>query len=225
MTQGKTLFITGASSGIGAETARAAVAAGWSVGGMARNKDALDALETELGAAFLALPGDATDLGAQEAAIARTATHFDGIDAAFANAGKGVDAPGLEAGDPAEWRKMVDLNIMALLYTTRAALPHLRKTKGHLVLTGSVAGKVHIPGSIYGATKWFVHGFAGNMAQEMREWGGRCTLVAPGMVDTPFFSEPKPDKLKAEDIAQAVIFALSQPERANVPEIVVMPTQ
>lgn len=224
MAERKTLFITGASSGIGEATARAAVAAGWNVGMMARSADKLDALEQELGSASLAIPGDATELAAQEDAIARLATHFGSIDAAFANAGMGIQIPGTEAGDPDEWRQMIDLNIMALLYTTRAALPELRKTKGQLVLTGSVAGKLHISGSIYGATKWFVHGYAGNMAQEMREWGGRCTLIAPGMVDTPFFSEPKPDKLQAEDIANAVIFALSQPPRANIPEILVMPT-
>ncbi|TQM92637.1 SDR family oxidoreductase [Roseinatronobacter monicus] len=223
MAERKTLFITGASSGIGEATARAAVAAGWNVGLMARSADKLDQLVQELGSASLAVAGDATDLVAQEDAIARVAAHYGGLDAAFANAGMGVETPGTEAGDPEEWRRMIDLNIMALLYTTRAALPELRKTKGQLVLTGSVAGKVHIAGSIYGATKWFVHGYAGNMAQEMREWGGRCTLIAPGMVDTPFFSEPKPEKLQAEDIANAVVFALSQPPRAAIPEIVVMP--
>lgn len=224
MTDRKTLFITGASSGIGEATARAAVAAGWNVGLMARSADKLDQLQTELGEACVTFAGDATDLRAQEEAVARVVAKFGGLDAAFANAGMGVQTPGTEGGDPDEWRQMIDLNIMALLYTTRAALPELRKTRGHLLLTGSVAGKIHISGSIYGATKWFVHGYAGNMAQEMRDWGGRCTLIAPGMVDTPFFSEPKPDKLKPEDIAEAVIFALSQPERANIPEIVVMPT-
>lgn len=223
MSDRKTLFITGASSGIGAATARAAVAAGWNVALFARSTDKLEALQKELGDAALPIAGDATHLLAQEDAVARTVEHFGSLDAAFANAGVGLDTPGTEAGDPEEWRRMIDLNIMALLYTARAALPELRKTKGHLVLTGSMAGKVHLPGSIYGASKWFVHGYAGNMAQEMRDWGGRCTLVAPGMVDTPFFEEPKPDKLKPEDIADAVVFALSQPERANVTEIAVMP--
>lgn len=224
MAQGKTLFITGASSGIGAATARAAVKAGWNVGLMARSTEKLEALAQELGTRALVLEGDVTELAAQEAAIAQLVAKFGALDAAFANAGRGLETPGTEAGDPEDWRRMIDLNIMALLYTTRAALPELRKTRGHLVLTGSVAGKIHIAGSIYGASKWFVHGYAGNMAQEMREWGGRCTLIAPGMVDTPFFSEPKPDKLKPEDIAEAVIFALSQPERAAIPEIMLMPT-
>jgi len=224
MTDRKTLFITGASSGIGAATARAAVAEGWNVGLMARSEDKLAELQSELGEACLVVPGDATDLGAQQEAVAATAKRFGGLHAAFANAGTGLDTPGTENGDPEEWRKLIDLNITALLYTARASLPELRKTRGHLVLTGSVAGKVHIPGSIYGASKWFVHGYGGNMAQEMREWGGRCTVIAPGMVDTPFFSEPKPDKLKAEDVAEAVMFALNQPERANIPEVTVMPT-
>lgn len=223
MSDRKTLFITGASSGIGAATARAAVAAGWNVALFARSADKLAALQAELGDAALTIPGDATHLLAQEDAIARTVEHFGGLHAAFANAGMGLDTPGTENGDPEEWRRMIDLNIMALLYTSRAALPELRKTKGHLLLTGSMAGKVHLPGSIYGASKWFVQGYAGNMAQEMRDWGGRCTLIAPGMVDTPFFDEPKPDKLKPEDIADAVIFALSQPDRASVSEIAIMP--
>ncbi len=220
----KVLFITGASSGIGEATARAAVAAGWSVGLMARSVDKLEALVNDLGEAALALPGDATDLAAQEDAVARLVDRFGGLDAAFANAGKGLDTPGTEQGDPDEWRQLVDVNIMALLYTARVSLPHLRERKGHLVLTGSAAGRRHISGSIYGATKWFVHGYAGNMAEEMREWGGRCTVIAPGMVDTPFFSEPKPDKLKPEDVANAVVYALEQPERAAIREVFLMPT-
>ena len=223
MSERKTLFITGASSGIGAATARAAVAAGWNVSLFARSADKLDALQSELGDAAISIAGDATHLLAQEDAVTRTIEQFGRLDAAFANAGTGLDTPGTEAGDPEEWRRMIDLNIMALLYTARVALPELRKTKGHLVLTGSMAGKVNLPGSIYGASKWFVQGYAGNMAAEMREWGGRCTLIAPGMVDTPFFAEPKPDKLKPEDIAEAVLFALTQPERAHVLEVAVMP--
>lgn len=174
--------------------------------------------------ASFTVPGDASDLKAQQDAIAATAERFSGVRAALANAGMGLDTPGTENGDPEEWRRMIDVNIMALLYTAKAVLPELRKTKGHLVLTGSVAGKLHIPGSIYRASNWFVHGYGGNMAQEMREWGGRCTVVAPGMVHTSFFSEPKPDKLKPEDVADAVMFALNQPARANVPEVTVMPT-
>ncbi|WP_282025952.1 SDR family oxidoreductase [Limimaricola cinnabarinus] len=220
----RVLFITGASSGIGAATARAAVAAGWHVGLMARSADKLDALAAELGDRALALPGDATDLAAQERAVARLVEAKGGLDAAFANAGTGLDTPGTVEGDPEEWRRMIDLNIMALLYTARVALPELQKRRGQLVLTGSAAGKRHIAGSIYGATKWFVHGYAGNMSEEMRDWGGRCTVIAPGMVDTPFFSEPKPDKIQPEDIARAVVFALDQSETSDLREMFIMPT-
>ncbi|MEM1063986.1 MAG: SDR family NAD(P)-dependent oxidoreductase [Pseudomonadota bacterium] len=219
----KTLFITGASTGIGAETARAAAAQGWNVALLARSAEKLEALAGEIGDQALALPGDVTDLAAQEAAVAACTTRFGGLDAAFANAGKGIDTPGTEAGDPAEWRQLVDLNIMGLLYTARAALPELRKTKGTLVLTGSAAGRRHISGSIYGATKWFVHGYAGNMAEEMRAWGGRCAVVAPGMVDTPFFDQAKPDQLKPEDVSAAVMHILEAPPRASVREVFLMP--
>lgn len=220
----RTLFITGASSGIGAATARAAVAAGWNVALLARSTGKLDALVAELGGAALAVPGDVADFAQQEAAVARAVDRFGALDAAFANAGRGIDTPGTEAGDPAEWRQVVDANVMGVLHTAKAALPELRKTKGHLLMTGSAAGRRHVKGSIYSATKWFVHGYAGNMAEEMQDWGGRCTLIAPGMVDTPFFDEAKPDKLQPEDVAGAVMFALNQPARADVREIFVMPT-
>lgn len=220
----RTLFIAGASSGIGAATARAAVASGWNVALMARSAAKLVSLSAELGEAAHAVPGDVTDLEEVEASVAATVERFGRLDAAFANAGKGLDIPGTEAGDPVEWRRLVDLNIMGVLYTARAVLPELRKTKGHLVLTGSAAGRTHIKGSIYSATKWFVHGYGGNMSEEMREWGGRCTVIAPGMVDTPFFSERKPDKLQPEDIADAVVYALNQNPRAEMREIFIMPT-
>jgi len=220
----RTLLITGASSGIGAETARAAVAAGWTVALMARRAEKVAALAEELGDAALPVPGDVADLAAQEAAVAATVERFGALHAAFANAGRGIGQPGTEQGDPEEWRQVVDANIMGVLFTAKAALPELRKTRGHLVLTGSAAGRAHIKGSIYGATKWFVHGYAGNMSEEMREWGGRCTVVSPGMVDTAFFDQAKPDKLKPEDVAGAVMYALSQDPRADVREVHMMPT-
>ncbi|GAW33814.1 putative oxidoreductase [Roseovarius sp. A-2] len=222
----KTLFITGASSGIGAETARAAADAGWNVALFARRRDELEALVAELGEArALALPGDVTQMADLEHAVREAQGRFGQINAVFANAGRGLDTPGVAEGDPEEWRSMMEINVMGLLWTMKASYRALRESKGHLILTGSAAGKRHIKGSIYGASKWFVHGLAGNMAEEMREWGGRCTVVAPGMVDTPFFDSPKPDKLKPEDVAHAVMHALSAPERASVQEIFLMPTQ
>ena len=112
---------------------------------------------------------------------------------------------------------------MGVVLAARVLLPQLRKTRGTLVLTGSAAGRMHIAGSIYGATKWFVHGYGGNLAEEMRDWGGRCTVVSPGMVDTDFFDKGAPDKLQPEDVAASVLHAIEAPERAAIREIHLMP--
>lgn len=219
----KTLFITGASSGIGAATARAAVSAGWQVSLLARSTDRLQALAQELGPAALALTGDVTQQASVELAVHRTVQHFGAVHAVFANAGRGAARPGVQTGDPADWRGLIDLNILGVLLTAHATLPELRKTRGTLVLTGSAAGRRHIQGSVYGATKWFVHGLAGNLAEEMRTWGGRCGVVAPGMVDTPFFDDGAPGKLQAADVAAAVLHMIDAPARAAVREIYLMP--
>ena len=220
---GKTLFITGASSGIGAATARKAVASGWNVGLFARSKEKLSDLVTELGDSAMALPGDATSFDDQAEALQALADRFGDVHAAYANAGRGTSNGGAEGGNIEEWQGMIDLNVMGLLKTVKAALPYLKQTRGHMVLTGSAAGRRHIPGSVYGATKWFVHGFGGNLAEEMKDWGGRCTVIAPGMVNTAFFDEPKPDKLQPDDVADAVMLALNASEVNDVREVFLMP--
>ena len=219
----KTLLITGASSGIGEATARAAAKAGWNVALCARSEDKLKTIAGEIGDNALALPCDVTQREAITDALSQAAGKFGGIDAVFANAGMGVEAAGVENGDPQAWHDMIHLNILAVLYAAHAAIPHLKKTKGHFVVTGSKAGRDNMKGSIYSATKWFVHGFGENLAEEMREWGGRATIIAPGMVNTAFFDEPKPDKIQPDDVANAVIYALSQPKTAAVREIYIMP--
>jgi NADP-dependent 3-hydroxy acid dehydrogenase YdfG len=220
----KVLLITGASSGIGAATARAAVQAGWSVGLLARSAERLAGLVDELGPErAMALPADVTSVKEQARAVAGLVERFGRLDAAFANAGLGASRAGTEQGDLENWRQMLDVNIWGLLVTVKLALPHLRASQGHIVLTGSRAARTELSGSVYGATKSFVHGFAANLLAEMRPWGGRCTLVAPGMVDTPFFSEPKPEGLRSEDVAAAVVYALEQPPSVAVGEIHLMP--
>lgn len=219
----KTIFITGGSSGIGAATARAAADAGWNVAVMARSAERLARLRDDLGGSVLIAAGDVTHEDDLRAAMDAAATRFGAIDAVFANAGRGLGTPGTEAGSPDEWRALMEVNVMGVLLTARVALPHLRRTKGTLVLTGSAAGKRHIAGSIYGATKWFVHGYAGNMAEEMREWGGRCAVVAPGMVDTAFFDNGAPDKLQPADVAEAVMLIVNAPPRASIREVHLMP--
>lgn len=220
----KTLFITGASSGIGAATARLAVAQGWHVGLFARSKDKLEALAGQLGDKAVVLPGDVTDLAVQKAAIATFVEKTGGLDAAFANAGMGLSAAGTDSGDAEEWERMIGVNILGVLWTVMAAMPHLKKRAGHLLLTGSAAGRRHISGSVYGASKWFVHGYGGNLSEEMKSFGGRCTVIAPGMVNTAFFDTPKPGKLQPEDVARAALFALEADPRCALNEIFLMPT-
>ncbi|MEO0462048.1 MAG: SDR family oxidoreductase [Pseudomonadota bacterium] len=219
----KTLVITGASSGIGAATAKAAAEQGWNVALLARSQDKIEQLAGEIGSVALAIPCDVTMLDDLKDALAKADSEFGQIDAVFANAGTGVGAPGVENGDPQEWHDMIHVNILAVLYAAKLAIPYLKKTKGQFVVTGSKAGRDTFKGSVYSATKHFVHGFGENLAEEMREWGGRATVIAPGMVNTAFFDEPKPDKIQPQDVANAVVFALSQPKTAAVREIYIMP--
>ncbi|KFZ28048.1 short-chain dehydrogenase [Pseudidiomarina atlantica] len=220
----KVLMITGASSGIGKTTAITAAKAGYRLILTARRQQLLDELVSEIGAEqALGVAADASDYDALRHAVERGIETFGQLDAVFANAGTGVSSPGVANGDPEQWQQMIGVNINGLLYTAQLTLPHLRKTTGHFLMTGSAAGRTTIKGSVYGATKWFVHGFAQNLAEEMKEWDGRCTTIAPGMVNTPFFDEPKPDKLDPQDVADAVLYALEAHPRNCVREIYLMP--
>ena len=223
--QTKTMLITGATSGIGKATALAAAEHGYQLILTGRREAPLVELAAQIGADRVeCVVADATSFEQQQRVIETGVARFGGLDVAFANAGKGLSTPGTEHGDPEEWQSMIDINVSGLLWTARLSLPHLRKSKGHFLLTASAAGRRWLPGSVYGATKWFAYGFGQNLAMEMGEWGGRCTTICPGMVDTPFFDEPKPDKLKAEDVADAVMFAVTADPRNTVREVFLMPT-
>ena len=223
-TNDKVIAITGASSGIGEETARQLVGKGFKVALLARSDDKLKALVDELGEdnAF-AVKADVSNFEEVEKAFKDVNKHFDRIDGIFANAGRGAKAAGIEKGEVEDWDGMLGANVNGLLYTAKAGLPYLRDTKGHFIITSSVAGRIALKGSVYGASKWFAYGFGQNLAEEMREWGGRCTTICPGMVNTPFFDEPKEDKLQPADIAKSVLFALSAEDSACVREVYVMP--
>lgn len=222
----KTMVITGASSGIGAATARAAVAEGWRVVLGARSEDKLAALVDGLGGAenAVAVACDVTSLEDQEQMMARARDAFGDIHCVFANAGIGASSAGTEQGDPDNWRQMILTNTLGAAITAKVAIPELKKTSGDLLLTGSRAGRIALNGSIYGATKWFVRGYVENLRNELSGTGIRVTNIAPGMVDTPFFDEAKPHALKPEDIARAVIYAVSQPPHVTVGDVLVLPT-
>ena len=218
-------LITGASSGIGAATARAAAQAGYRVVLAARSADRLEALADELGGAdrALALTTDVTEWEDQERMVAAARETFGRLDVAFANAGFGA-ARGFLKESPKLWRSMVLTNVYGAALTIRAALPALTEARGHLLLTGSVAGRRALPGSLYSATKWAVTAMGEAARQELEGTGVRVTLIEPGMVATPFFDNPVSGALEPEDVARAVMFAVSQPPHVDVNEILVRPT-
>ena len=118
---------------------------------------------------------------------------------------------------------MVLTNVLGAAYTARAAIPALKESRGHLLLTGSVAGRRVMPGSLYSATKWAVTAMGEAIRADLNDTGVRTTLIAPGQVDTPFFDNPGEGRLEPDDIARAVLFAVSQPAHVDVNEILVRP--
>lgn len=218
-------LITGASTGIGAATAHAAVAAGYRVVLAARSADKLTPLATALGGdgTALAVPTDVTDFTAQETLVETALHRFGRLDVVFANAGFGAKRGFLEE-TPEQWRDMVLTNVLGAAYTIRATVPALRERRGHLVLTSSVAGRRTLPGSLYSATKHAVTAMGEALRLEA-DGAFRVTTIEPGMVDTPFFDQPPSiDALRPEDIADAVLWAVRQPARVDVNEILIRPT-
>ena len=215
-------LITGASTGIGAATARHAAQAGYRPVLAARSEDKLDALAKEVDG--LAVRCDVTEWADHEALVRRTLDEYGRIDVAFANAGFGGPR-GFEKYEPDFMREMVLTNVLGVAYTIRATMPALRESKGHLLLTSSVAGRRALPGSLYSATKFSVTAMGEAARLDLDGSGVRVTLIEPGLVDTPFFdSPPRIEPLQADDIARAVMFAVSQPPHVDVNELLVRPT-
>ena len=220
----KTILITGGSSGIGATCAKAAVAAGHRVALAARSKGKIDALVEALGAenAF-AIECDVTDPAAQRRMFEQAIDAFGALDVVFANAGLGASAVGTENGDIENFQEMIMVNNFAVTVTCKYAIPHLKKTKGSLILTGSQAGHVALSGSVYSATKWFIRGYAKNLTNELSPHGVRVSSIDPGMVETPFFNDPQPQALRPEDIAKAFLYIVELPPHARIAEIEINP--
>ncbi|MDN7131614.1 SDR family oxidoreductase [Halomonas sp. MC140] len=219
------LLITGASSGIGAATARAAAREGYKLVLAARSSDKLNALAQELGPEnVLPYTLDVTNMEQQQAMVEQAIETFGRLDAVFVNAGRGGSPGGFSDADHTAWREMVLTNVYGAGLTIQACLPALKRSKGQVVLTGSAAGRTTIPGSMYSATKWAITGIGYNLREELRGTGMRVTLIEPGMVDTPFFDEPPEYALEDRDVANAVIYALSQPAHVDVNEILIRPT-
>ncbi len=223
------LLITGASSGIGAATARAA-ASGHRLVLAARRTEPLERLAVELGEdRAIAVRCDVAEWDQVKGAVSSGIERFGRLDSVFANAGFGATRGFLEESVE-HWRAMVLTNVYGVALTIRAALPHLlERGDGHFLITSSVAGRRVLPGSLYSATKWAATAIGEALRAELRQMhdnhGIRVTLIEPGMTDTPFFDQRPGDwALADEDIARAVMFALEQPEGVDVNEILIRPT-
>jgi len=220
------LLITGASSGIGAATARHAVNAGYRVVLGARSEQRLHSLELELGQeSAVAVRSDVADWNDQQTLVATALERFGRLDATFANAGVGARR-GFLAESVEHWRTMIDTNVLGPALSIRAALPQFRQQgRGHVLLTSSVAGRRALAGSLYSATKFAVTAIGEALRQEVSGTDIKVTLIEPGMVDTPFFDDRPQGALEPDDVARAVIYALSQPAHVDVNEILMRPIQ
>jgi NADP-dependent 3-hydroxy acid dehydrogenase YdfG len=224
------MLITGASTGIGAQTARRAHEAGYNLAISARSEEPLRELATELGGGddVLVQTCDVTEWAQVQALVAATEERYGTPDVVFANAGFGASRGFMEE-DPEHWRSMVLTNVYGVALTIRATLEQvLERGTGHYVITSSVAGRRALPGSLYSATKWAATAIGESLRQELRQMHEnhkiKVTLSEPGMVDTPFFDNQPENALQADDIAAAVMYALEQPERADVNEILIRPS-
>jgi clavulanate-9-aldehyde reducatase len=239
---GKVALITGASSGIGEATARLMSAEGAKLALVARRHDRLVQLAEEIekeGGEALPIEADVTDHGKVEALVAQTTAQFDGLHILVNNAGLMLLGP-VDGADVEEWRRMIDVNLLGLLYCTREAIPLIRDSGGgHIVNVSSVAGRqANLGSAVYNMTKWGVVGFSEALRQEALHSNIRVTCVEPGFVDTELqghntnpavveatekYRNQIGEVLEAEDIARGIVFALNQPDRVNVNELMIRP--
>lgn len=231
--QGRTALVTGASAGIGAATARALAGAGARVLLAARRADRLEALAAELPDA-VALPLDVRDAEAVAAALAP----YPEVDLVLANAGKALGVATLQDGDPADWSDVLDTNVKGVLHVVRAVLaPMIQRGAGDLVLLGSVAGRQVYPGgNVYNASKFAVNALYQALRLDAQGTGVRFTTVDPGMVETEFSQVRLRDAaaadavyagmtpLRPEDVADAILYAVTRPPHVNVGELVLWPS-
>ena len=241
---GKVAAITGATSGIGEATARAFAGAGATVSLAGRREDRLAAVAERIaadGGRAEAFPTDVADEAAARAFVERTAERLGGLDVLVNNAGVMLLGP-VEGADTSEWRRMIDVNLLGLLYCTHAALPLLRERGGGTIVNvSSVAGRHANPGSaVYNLTKFGVHAFSEALRQEVLDAGIRVVIVAPGMVVTELLDhntnpvvleaakrmrEEIGEPLTADDIADAIVYAVSRPTHVAINELLIRPSR
>lgn len=238
MFNGRVVLVTGASSGIGEATALAFSAEGARVAAGARRADRLESLARKAPGKVLTLDLDVTGQESVRAAVAATVERFGALDVLVNNAGVMLNGP-IAGADTAEWTRMVETNLLGSMYMVHAALPHLLKAKGTIVQISSTSGRVASAYSgVYGATKFGITAFSEALRQEVTAQGVRVVVVEPGFVATELISHNTDPTMRAlardmaaamrtlqpEDIANAVVYAVTQPEHVAVNEILVRPT-
>jgi len=241
--QGKVALVTGASSGIGEATAYALAAMGACVAASARRADRLDAVVKRIqdsGGQAISIVADIADEAQANDTVDRTVGRWGRLDILVNNAG--VMLPGKIANANTEdWRRMININILGLMYTTRAALTVMQGQKsGHIVNISSVAGRTARVGSAaYNVTKWGVVAFSEALRQEVLADNIRVTVIEPGAVATELQSnitDPEARReteewirsitpLQGEDIANAIVYAVTQPQHVDINEILIRPSQ
>ena len=234
--KGRVAVITGASSGIGAATARALAASGYRLALLARRIDRIEALVQELGNEAIALEADVTDRDALVAAAERVHKELGGTDVLINNAGVMLLAP-FTSDQRDEFRQMIEVNLLGAITVTEVFLDQLRDGGGDLVNISSVAGRAARPGNgVYAATKWGINGWSESLRQELQP-GIRVMLIEPGAVATELPTHITDTKTKemaqqlyagvpvtAEDIAEIIAFAVNRPRHLTINEIFVRPT-
>ncbi|MFF2847649.1 SDR family oxidoreductase [Streptomyces sp. NPDC058001] len=225
---GRVLMVTGATGGVGRDMARRAADAGYRLVLVARRAERLGPLADEIGAdRVLCVSADVTDWKEMAPAVDAARERFGRVDAVFANAGMVAPASffGRGGAEPEDWREMVLTNVYGTALTARAALPELERTGGHLLLMGSVSGRITRPG-LYSATKWAVTALAASIRAEAVGTGVRVTLVQPGVIDTGLLREDLRSRpmLDPGSVSGAVLYALAQPTSVDIGEIVLRPT-
>ena len=240
---GKAVAITGASSGIGEATALTLARAGASVALGARRKDRIDELAARIedeGGTAVALEVDVSDEAAARGFIEAAHERLGRLDTLVNNAGVMLLGP-VEQADSEDWRTMINVNLLGLMYCTHAALPiMLGQESGDIVNISSVAGRFARAGNaVYAATKFGVGAFSEGLRNEITERGVRVTLIEPGFVDTELQShntgevletleamrEHLRDPLRAQDIANGILYAVSQPPHVSINEVLIRPTR
>lgn len=240
---GKVAIVTGASSGIGEATAVALAAEGATLAIAARRSDRLESLAQRItanGGTVLPIVTDVSDETQVRDMVQKTQAEYGKVDILVNNAGVMLLGP-IDGANTEDWRRMININVLGLMYATHAAVPLMKaQGEGHIINISSVAGRVANAGTgVYNATKWAVGAFSESLRKEVYQHNIRVTIIEPGLVATELpqhITDPEAKEraknfygsvktLDSEDIAAAILYAVTQPIHVNVNEILIRPTE